>query len=145
MKKCTWCGKEYADDAMICSLDQQTLVPCSESVAITSEKSTGVDFPWHIVGFATAWLIANVLLFVFVHPAASLLFGLATALWAAIDCSQMQSHGSKVLGLAFKPVVVFAVCAFFLCGFGFIWYLVMRHRVRNAPRDLTQPSLNAPS
>jgi predicted membrane protein len=82
---------------------------------------------------AVLWLAVNFLLVGLFNIGASLLFGLLTALWAAIDCSKMQSRGSRVLGIAFKPVVVFAVCAFFLWGFGFIWYLVMRHRVKTAP------------
>jgi hypothetical protein len=64
------------------------------------------------------------------------MLGLATAVWAAIDSSRLQPRGSRLLGIAFKPVVVFAACAFFLWGFGFIWYLVMRHRVKTAPVDL---------
>ena len=33
---------------------------------------------------------------------ASFLFGLATAVWAAIDSSRLQDRGSQLLGLAFK-------------------------------------------
>ena len=85
---------------------------------------------------AVLWLFVNILLVGLFTVAASILFGLLTALWAAIDCSKMRSRGSRVLGIAFKPVVVFAVCAFFLWGFGIIWYLVMRHRVKTTPIDL---------
>jgi len=65
----------------------------------------------------------------------SYVFGLASAFWATMDCRKFGSRGSRVLAIAFKPVVVFAVCAFFLGGFGFIWYLIMRHRIRSAPVD----------
>jgi hypothetical protein len=58
---------------------------------------------------------------------------LATAIWAAFDSAKFKNHGRRVLGIAFKPVVVFAVCAFFLWGFGFIWYLIQRHRVKSTP------------
>lgn len=85
---------------------------------------------------AVVWLIVNFLLVGYFGVGASLLFGLLTASWAAIDCSKLQPGGSRVLGIAFKPVVVFAAVAFFLWGFGFIWYLVVRHRVKTAPIDL---------
>ena len=65
-----------------------------------------------------------------------ILLHLATACWATIDSVKIQNRGSQVLGIAFKPVVVFAVCAGFLWGLGFGWYLVLRHRVVTTPIDL---------
>ena len=85
---------------------------------------------------AVLWLVVFFLLAGTYTFVASFLFGLATALWAAIDCSRLQDRGSRLLGLAFKPVVVFGVCTFFLWGLGFIWYLVMRHRVKTTPFSL---------
>lgn len=82
---------------------------------------------------AVLWLAVFFLLGGTYTFVASFMFGLATALWAAIDCSRLQDRGSRLLGLTFKPIVVFGVCAFFLWGLGFIWYLVMRHRVKTAP------------
>jgi len=50
-----------------------------------------------------------------------------------------------VLGIAFKPFVVFAVVAFLLWGFGFIWYLLMRQRVKAAPVELGRENDTAQS
>ena len=36
MKKCTYCGKEYPDDAAVCAVDQQPLVPEGQSLAQTA-------------------------------------------------------------------------------------------------------------
>jgi len=130
MKKCTWCGKEYPDEATFCSLDEQSLSSCSPDETTITEAARSKTWLPQIVIPAALWLVVNFLLAGLFTVGASLLFGFATALWAAVDCSKLQSTGSRVLGIAFKPVVVFAVCAFFLWGFGFIWYLIMRHRVK---------------
>jgi len=53
------------------------------------------------------------------------LFGLLTALWPLLIAQSSNPEVHAPLGIAFKPVVVFAVVAFFLWGFGFIWYLVI--------------------
>lgn len=122
----------------MCSLDQQPLEfissPSGAADPLGTQPSKG--WPPQVVVPAIVWLIMNFLLIGLFTVGVSFLFGLLTALWAAIDCSRFRSRGSRVLGIAFKPVVVFAVVAFFLWGFGFIWYLVMRHRVKTAPIDL---------
>jgi hypothetical protein len=92
---------------------------------------------------AALWLAVFFFLGMMFTFAASSVFGLASAIWAAMDCMKLQSRGSRVLGLAFKPVVVFGVCVFFFWGFGFIWYLVMRHRIKTAPVE--EPLLAVPS
>src|SRR4051812_32802608 len=138
MKRCTYCGREYPDNATACSLDQQPLdlitSPSGPSEPSDSKPTQGC--PPQVLVPAVIWLVANFLLVGFFTVAASLVFGLLTALWAAIDCSRLRSKGSRVLGIAFKPFVVFAVVACCLWGFGFIWYLVMRQRVKTAPIDL---------
>ena len=138
MKRCTYCGREHPDEAAICSLDQQPLElatssPNAPDAPSSSESSKG--WPPQVVIPTVVWLMVNFLLVGLFSVGASFLFGLLTALWAAIDCSKLQSRGSQVLGIAFKPVVVFAAVAFFLWGFGFVWYLVMRQRVKSAPID----------
>ena len=142
MKRCTYCGREHPDEATACSFDQQRLEsitsPSGASEPPDSQPSKG--WPPQIVVPAVSWLVVNFVLVGFHIIGASFLFGLLTALWAAVDCSKLQSKGSRVLGIAFKPVVVFAVVAFFLWGFGFIWYLVMRNRVKTAPIDLESES-----
>jgi sterol desaturase/sphingolipid hydroxylase (fatty acid hydroxylase superfamily) len=121
--------------ATVCSVDQQPLESCTPSSTAT-ESQPSKTWPPQVVVPAVLWLVVNFLLVGLFTVGASFLFGLLTALWAAIDCSKLQSRGSRTLGIAFKPVVVFAVVAFFLWGFGFIWYLIMRHRVKTAPIDL---------
>ncbi len=86
---------------------------------------------------AAFWLVGYVLILGFCTLAGGFLFVLATAIWAAVDCSRLQPHGVRLLGVSFKPVVVFAYCMFPLCGLGFIWYLVLRNRVKSAPRETT--------
>jgi len=41
MKKCTWCGKEYPDDATACSLDLQPLVCVAPPPTAPSEAQSG--------------------------------------------------------------------------------------------------------
>ncbi len=138
MKRCTYCGKDYPDEATACFLDQQALElinsPSGASERSDSQPTKG--YPPQVLVPAVLWLIANFLIVGFFTIAGSIVFGLLTALWAAIDCSRLRSKGSRVLGIAFKPLVVFAVVAFFLWGFGFIWYLVMRQRVKTTHIDL---------
>ena len=90
-------------------------------------------------------MVVNLALVALFNVAASIVFGLLTAIWASIDCSKLQSRGSRVLGIAFKPVVVFAVVAFFLWGFGFVWYLVMRNRVKTAPINFETENVKIPA
>ena len=126
----------------MCSLDQQPLelVTSQSATPASSESQPSNGWPPQVVIPAALWLVVNFLLVGLFTVGASFLFGLLTALWATIDCSKLQSRGSHTLGIAFKPVVVFAVVAFFLWGFGFIWYLVMRHRVKTAPIALESES-----
>ena len=142
MKRCTYCGREHPDEAKVCSLDQRPLefVTSPSGISESSESQSRKGWPPQVVVPAVLWLLVNFLLAGLFTLGASFLFGLLTAFWAAIDCSKLQYRGSRVLGIAFKPVVVFAVVAFFLWGFGFVWYLVMRHRVRTSPIDLESES-----
>jgi hypothetical protein len=136
MKRCTYCGREQPDNATVCSLDQQPLefVVSPPDGSQSPALQSGKGWPPQVVVPAIAWLLVNFVLVGLFSLGASFVFSLLTALWAAIDCSKL-SRGSRVLGIAFKPVVVFAAVAFLLWGFGFIWYLVMRHRVKTAPID----------
>ncbi|MFO1513368.1 MAG: hypothetical protein U1F83_10720 [Verrucomicrobiota bacterium] len=145
MKRCTYCGKGHPDEATVCSLDQQPLelITSPSTTTKSSDLQPSKGWPPQIVVPAVLWLVVNFLLVGLFTFGASFLFGLLTALWAAIDCSRLRSKGSRVLGIAFKPFVVFAVVAFFLWGFGFIWYLVMRNRVKTAPIDLERENATA--
>jgi len=42
MKKCSYCGKDYPDDATICAVDQHPLVPVGPSAAHVETKSIGI-------------------------------------------------------------------------------------------------------
>jgi hypothetical protein len=39
MKKCSWCGKEYSDDASICAIDQSPLMSDSPTAAVPATGS----------------------------------------------------------------------------------------------------------
>ena len=121
---------------MVCSVDGEPL----ELVTTSSDSPPSTGWPPQVVVPAILWLIVNFVLIGLFSVGASLLFGLLTASWAAIDSSKLQAKGSRILGIAFKPVVVLSAVAFFLWGFGFIWYLVMRNRVKSAPVDVENAS-----
>jgi hypothetical protein len=38
MKKCSYCGKEYPDDAVVCAVDQNPLVPAKPKPVLTQEE-----------------------------------------------------------------------------------------------------------
>jgi hypothetical protein len=138
MKRCAWCGREYPDAAMECSLDQQPLESvdsASEPLASAGSQSSA-SWQRQVAIPAVAWLIVNFVLIGRFTVAASFLLNLLLAIWAAMDCAKLQSRGTRALGIVFKPVVVLAVVPFFLGGFGFVWYLVMRYRVKTAPIEL---------
>ncbi len=129
----------------MCSLDQQPLelVTSPSATPESSDLQVSKGWPLQVVVPAIMWLVVNFLLIASFTIAASVLFGLLTALWAAIDCSRLRRNGSRVLGITFKPFIVFAVVAFFLWGFGFIWYLVMRNRVKTAPIEVESENVTA--
>lgn len=134
MKKCSYCGAEYPNEAVTCAVDHQQLVDWMPS----SDEPDGIlaaRLKRQFVLLAASGLAASVLLFVFLGPAANMVLGFIIAVWAANDCSKIQLRGCRVLGFAFKPVVVFAVCAFFFFPLGFLWYLWMRLRVMTSPLD----------
>jgi hypothetical protein len=91
------------------------------------------------------WAFSMIFLLAAFGPASPYLLCLTCAVWAAMDCANLPPERSRVLGLAFKPVVVFGVCAFFLWGFGFLWYLVMRYRVKRACAETIPITSAAPS
>src|SRR5437868_4246307 len=103
MKRCIYCGTEHPDEATACSLDQQPLeLATSPSAASeTPDSQPRKGWPPQIVVPAILWLVVNCLLAGFFTVGAIFLFGLLTALWAAVDCSKLQSRGSRALGIAF--------------------------------------------
>lgn len=136
MKKCTWCGKELPDELEACPFDQRALeviTPRAADDLLTVHPVKSNAVARHIFFPLGLWLTLGLMLFAFFGRGAWFLFGLATALGAALDCRRFQDRGSRILGIAFKPVVVFAVCGLFFWGFGFVWYLLMRHKVVTSP------------
>src|SRR3954462_12075803 len=109
MKRCIYCGRKYPDEATACSLDQQPLelINSPSATSTPSDSQPTKRCPPQVLVPAILWLVANFLIVGFFTVAASFVFGLLTALWAAIDCSWLRSKGSRVLGIAFKPFVVF--------------------------------------
>src|SRR5437868_2833063 len=107
MKRCTYCGREHPDDAAACSIDDQPLelINSPSAASKPSDSQTTKSFPQQVVVPAILWLVANFLIVGFLTLAASFVFCLLTALWAAIDCSRIRSKGSRVLGITFKPLV----------------------------------------
>jgi hypothetical protein len=138
MKRCTWCGKKYPDEAIVCSLDQQPLELIASPSDTPSRSSPQARSGWppQVVIPAVIWVISYFVLVAMFSVVVGMLFGFLTAVWAAIDCSKLQSKNTRVLSIAFKPVVVFTVVAFLFYGFGFVWYLVMRNRINTAPIEV---------
>ena len=128
MKKCTWCGRTYADEATQCLVDQQPLAACNSITGKIPESEGAIAFRKHVI------IPGGLYLLLFVLLVASFRWGvyflsLITAAFAALDAAKYRERGTRVLGISFKPVVVFAVCAFFFFGVGFIWYLFLRHKL----------------
>jgi hypothetical protein len=111
MKTCSRCGKEMPDDALVCDVDGRALREEPES-----NDSSG--FP---IGSIILWLVAMALLLGTLGLVGLFLLRLGSGIWAALDCAHLGKkgyRGYRALGIVFKPVVVFGVCAFF---FGRIW------------------------
>jgi hypothetical protein len=126
MKICSWCGKVLPEEATVCDVDGQPMV---------GDSSLNEENP-----FPTGAILAGAAILVFfvglMGIAGFYLFRLVSACWAYADCFRLGKRGFRgyrALGIVFKPIVVFGVCAFFLGGFGLIWYLIMRKRVAAFP------------
>ena len=65
---------------------------------------------------------------------------LGTALWAAIDSSNIQLKRYKS-GISYGPVVLFIACAM-LWIVGFPWYLVMRYKIKQGKAVLKEGAAN---
>ena len=57
MKKCTHCGKEYADEATVCEVDARPLV---EALTKSELRSIAVGQRLLVVAFVIAWALACV-------------------------------------------------------------------------------------
>ena len=135
MKKCTYCGSEYPDEVFVCPVDTHPLQAWNEQERQEVQVEAAKNRPWlnEVLLPAALWLVVNFTLVFWFGPVSWLVFNLLTGWWAAMDCSKLRSHGSRTLRIAFKPIVAFALCAFLMWGFGFIWYLVLRRTVKDAP------------
>jgi hypothetical protein len=135
MKRCTFCGREEPDEARFCSVDRQPLEsvasPSTEVEAFRAQSDS--SFLLQVIFPGTVWLVVYFSLAGLYTILAGYLLQLSAALWAAKDCSKFHPRGSRVLGLAFKPVVVFGIVGLMFSGLGFIWYLVMRRRIKTSP------------
>jgi hypothetical protein len=54
MKQCTYCGKEYPDDATVCEIDRQPLVPFGTKVAEPRRSCSEINA---LIGPGGRWLI----------------------------------------------------------------------------------------
>jgi hypothetical protein len=74
MKKCTYCGKEYPDEATVCQLDQQPLVDpaapkpsrIKEIFVIDARPSVAAGVFAIILGLVC--LVSGIFLLAFTHP-----------------------------------------------------------------------------
>jgi len=122
----------------MCPFDQHRLETSGSSDGLSEPLECRASrwFPPEVLLQIAAWLVTNLVFGIVFSVAGILLVQVACSCWAAYDCAKIQTRGTRVLGIVFKPVVAFGVCAFLLWGLGFAWYLVMRHRVRSEPVEL---------
>ena len=149
MKKCPYCGREYPDDVTECLSDQHELVPCFQventiqapTIAVAAPPSDPAKTLFlHVILPGVGWLILFVVVTATLTPLGTMILNCAFGVWAARDCSKIQQHGTRVLGMAFKPIIAFYIAAIGLCGLGFIWHLILRYWVINAPLPETIPA-----
>lgn len=111
MKKCTYCGRKFLDDATECTIDQNPLVPCDASSPY-AWWSMAAPAIWGII----IWILMQtewMLMFAYLPIAFALLFllppscGLFFAITAGV---RRESKRLTYLGLAVN-LVIFAIYA----------------------------------
>jgi hypothetical protein len=101
-------------------VDDQPLVTVTESQE-SSGNSGEQSLPLSVIAPAVGWVLLALVRLRFVGQVGVLMLALPTAVWCALDCAKLRAQRPPNIGIAFKPVVVFAATAFFFGGFGFIW------------------------
>lgn len=82
MKKCTWCGKEYPDEATACEVDSQpltSLCPPSIPPADAPAFTTRAHWPGRALLFGTTLLVVVNMLIAFTRSRGDLAFNLGAA------------------------------------------------------------------
>ena len=154
MKKCTYCGKEYADENLLaCPVDGQPLVSFVPIPASVPAHPPSRPEPVHVAGAIALTLIvlfASAIVSALIHFPLVLLIVPATAVWAVLDVTRLRkayaadpsfvaSRDVMAMLQTSRPIIVFAAC-FLVWLFGFPWYLVMRGRLMAsapAPKEET--------
>jgi hypothetical protein len=104
MKKCTYCGQEYPDDATVCAIDQQPLAPVGQPAAASADKSSKVPVapavkPPLMVRLRTLHLylgcIFAPMLLLFALTGIWQTIGIRGAKWMEVLSAIHMSHGSK--------------------------------------------------
>ena len=101
MKKCTWCGQEYPDDAKVCSTDGRPL-----------ERVGAEAVPNQTVGSSAKVLNAR--------PAAITVICCLGFLGALLSFVTLVTHGDAIreLNPAYPPIIAFNALVVCVCMFG---------------------------
>jgi hypothetical protein len=109
MKKCSYCGKDYPDDATVCAVDQNPLVTIGQAVAPAAAAAAKPSVPAPAARVVKPALMPQLrslhlylgcifapMLLLFAITGIWQTFGIKSAGWMAMLSSIHTSHGSKL-------------------------------------------------
>lgn len=116
MKKCTYCGRKFLDEATECAIDQKSLVPCAPP-----SPYAWLSLAAPAVGGMLIWILMQtewILMFAYLPIAFALLFLLPPScglFFVIIACVRRESKRITFAGLAVNLVIlaIYAVLVIF--------------------------------
>ncbi len=124
MKKCSYCGKTYPDEATVCTSDgMQLQVPVAEQKQVQNNL-LGTSAPAILI---TLGILALGLLSSLVSPILPWLFWVGTSVWAGVDAKRIGLSKYQVSGPAGATTAVLGCLLLWIVVFP--WYLANRSKV----------------